>query len=132
VQNTDLKILNGKILHLLVFFPTGMFLNMAQVPPRFYNQQIQQQRDNYQQTKKNYYRAGSSGMSQEHQGSASQVRFFFFLPLVQGLMNTLLLVNTLLPRTYYSSTHFAPSTHFGSQLTLPRRKFKAVEGLGSI
>ena len=53
---------------------------MAQVPPRFYNQQIQQQRDNYQQTKKNYYRAGSSGMSQEHQGSASQVReFFFFL-----------------------------------------------------
>ena len=47
---------------------------MAQVPPRFYNQQIQQQRDNYQQTKKNYYRAGSSGMSQEHQGSASQVR----------------------------------------------------------
>jgi len=52
--------------------PVGMFLNMAQVPPRFYNQQIQQQRDNYQQTKKNYYRAGSSGMSQEHQGSASQ------------------------------------------------------------
>ena len=66
--------LNGKILHLLFFFSTGMFLNMAQVPPRFYNQQIQQQRDNYQQTKKNYYRAGSSGMSQEHQGSASQVR----------------------------------------------------------
>ena len=57
------------------FFPTGMFLNMAQVPPRFYNQQIQQQRDNYQQTKKNYYRAGSSGMSQEHQGSASQVSY---------------------------------------------------------
>ena len=57
---------------------------MAQVPPRFYNQQIQQQRDNYQQTKKNYYRAGSSGMSQEHQGSASQVSYikysnFYFL-----------------------------------------------------
>ena len=82
---------------------------MAQVPPRFYNQQIQQQRDNYQQTKKNYYRAGSSGMSQEHQGSASQVREIIFLPPVQSLMNTLLLVNTLLPRTYlYSSTHFAP------------------------
>ena len=46
---------------------------MAQVPPRFYNQQIQQQRDNYHETKKNNYRAGSSGMSQEHQGSASQV-----------------------------------------------------------
>jgi hypothetical protein len=67
------------------FFSTGMFLNMAQVPPRFYNQQIQQQRDNYQQTKKNYYRAGSSGMSQEHQGSASQVsyikysNFYFFI-----------------------------------------------------
>ena len=58
-----------------IFFSTGMFLNMAQVPPRFYNQQIQQQRDNYQQTKKNYYRAGSSGMSQEHQGSASQVSY---------------------------------------------------------
>ena len=67
--------LNGQMLHLLFSFPTGMFLNMAQVPPRFYNQQIQQQRDNYQQTKKNYYRAGSSGMSQEHQGSASQVSY---------------------------------------------------------
>ena len=58
---------------------------MAQVPPRFYNQQIQQQRDNYQQTKKNYYRAGSSGMSQEHQGSASQVRkISFFNPSSKG------------------------------------------------
>ena len=50
-----------------------MFLNMAQVPPRFYNQQLQEQRDNYHHSKKNYYRAGTGGMSQEHQGSASQV-----------------------------------------------------------
>jgi len=48
--------------------PVGMFLNMAQIPPRFYNQQFpggQQQ----QQQKKPHYR---SGMSQDHHGSASQ------------------------------------------------------------
>ena len=50
-----------------------MFLNMAQVPPRFYNQQLQERGDNYHHSKKNYYRAGTGGMSQEHQGSASQV-----------------------------------------------------------
>ena len=71
---------------------------MAQVPPRFYNQQIQQQRDNYQQTKKNYYRAGSSGMSQEHQGSASQVReIIFFTPSSRP------------------DEHFAPCKHFAPQ-----------------
>lgn len=52
--------------------PVGMFLNMAQVPPRFYNQQLQERGDNYHHSKKNYYRAGTGGMSQEHQGSASQ------------------------------------------------------------
>ena len=61
--------------------PVGMFLNMAQIPPRFYNQQLQQQRDSYHHSKKNYYRAGSGGMSQEHQGSTSQVSSFnsFFI-----------------------------------------------------
>ena len=45
------------------FYFTGMFLNMANVPPRFYNQQLQQQRDNYHgHSKKNYYRGGG-GMS---------------------------------------------------------------------
>ena len=53
---------------------------MAQVPPRFYNQQLQERGDNYHHSKKNYYRAGTGGMSQEHQGSASQVnKIFFFL-----------------------------------------------------
>ena len=46
---------------------------MAQVPPRFYNQQLQDRGENYHHSKKNYYRAGTGGMSQEHQGSASQV-----------------------------------------------------------
>ena len=94
---------------------------MAQVPPRFYNQQIQQQRDNYQQTKKNYYRAGSSGMSQEHQGSASQVReIIFFTPSSRpdehfapckhfAPQNIFVLLNT-----------FCSLLHFASQLTLPR------------
>ena len=50
--------------------PVGMFLNMAQVPPRFYNQQMQRGDQEYHHGKKNYYKAG---MSQEHQGSASQV-----------------------------------------------------------
>ena len=97
---------------------------MAQVPPRFYNQQIQQQRDNYQQTKKNYYRAGSSGMSQEHQGSASQVReIIFFTPSSRAdehyapwqhfaPQNIFLLLNT-----------FCSLQHFASQLTLPRSNF---------
>merc|ERR1711953_512820 len=49
--------------------PVGMFLNMAQVPPRFYNQQMQRGDQEYHHGKKNYYKAG---MSQEHQGSASQ------------------------------------------------------------
>ena len=52
--------------------PVNMFLNMAQVPPRFYNQQLQRGDEQYHHHggKKNYYKAG---MSQEHQGSASQV-----------------------------------------------------------
>ena len=53
--------------------PVGMFLNMAQVPPRFYNQQLQRGDQEYHHGKKNYYKAG---MSQEHQGSASQVNIF--------------------------------------------------------
>merc|ERR1711981_1417452 len=45
--------------------PVGMFLNMAQIPPRFYNQQFQ----GGQQQKKSHFRPG---MSQENHGSASQ------------------------------------------------------------
>merc|ERR1712113_560677 len=45
-----------------------MFLNMAQIPPRFYNQQFPGQQQQQQQ-KKPHYR---SGMSQDHHGSASQ------------------------------------------------------------
>ena len=56
--------------------PVGMFLNMAQVPPRFYNQQLQRDQDYHHGGKKNYYKAG---MSQENQGSASQVICLYFL-----------------------------------------------------
>ena len=47
--------------------PVGMFLNMAQIPPRFYNQQFQ----GGQQQKKSHFQR--PGMSQENHGSASQV-----------------------------------------------------------
>jgi len=46
--------------------PVGMFLNMAQIPPRFYNQQFQ----GGQQQKKSHFQR--PGMSQENHGSASQ------------------------------------------------------------
>ena len=82
---------------------------MAQVPPRFYNQQIQQQRDNYQQTKKNYYRAGSSGMSQEHQGSASQVREIKFFTPSSRADEYFAPQNIFVPiNTFCSLKHFAP------------------------
>ena len=69
--------------------PVGMFLNMAQVPPRFYNQQLQRGDQEYHHGKKNYYKAG---MSQEHQGSASQVLTNFILKSFKKLLKILVKV----------------------------------------
>ena len=54
--------------------PVGMFLNMSQIPPRFYNQQYP---GGNPQNKKSHYRGSSGPMSQEHVGSASQVSLNF-------------------------------------------------------
>ena len=56
--------------------PVGMFLNMSQIPPRFYNQQYP---GGNPQTKKSHYRGSSGPMSQEHVGSASQVSLIFLV-----------------------------------------------------
>ena len=54
--------------------PVGMFLNMSQIPPRFYNQQYP---GGNPQNKKSHFRGSSGPMSQEHVGSASQVSLNF-------------------------------------------------------